>query len=221
MGGMKNFAARTGPLLLALLSVAMAVPGCAGVFDKCVKPEIAAATKLAPGDVAKDVAAFLICDGGNSGMVPPCAVAALASLAEALGPGGEEAVNCIVSYYENNGTGLLKARAKAVGAKRGVTPELYGTHACNGILKKNRGALQVAASQGPANYDPGLSGRPDIISHAICDSACGAPLTGLATSTGCSCWRASKTDSRKSRWVALARRTPPAGGAGLVGGGGV
>lgn len=37
---------------------------------------------------------------------------------------------------------------------------------------------------------------------SACDAACGKPLTGLVTPSGCQCWRASKTDWRASRWVA-------------------
>jgi hypothetical protein len=118
---------------------ALGVTACADVFDKCVKPEITAATKLAPAELAKTVAAFLMC--GISDMpdlAAPCAVKGLADLALALGPGGEDAVNCIVSYCENNGDAVLKARAKAVGAKRGVTPQLYGSHACNESIGRAR-----------------------------------------------------------------------------------
>lgn len=165
MGGMKNTAAKVfGPALLALLSVSMAIPACAA-YEKCVKPEITAATKLAPADLLKEVSAFLLCGGADlPDLAAPCAVKGLADLAVAIGPGGEEAVNCLVSYLEGNSTDpVLKSRAKAVGAKRGVTEDLFRSHACNGISKKDRGALQVAASPpGPANYDPGLSGRPDV-----------------------------------------------------------
>jgi hypothetical protein len=151
-----------------LFAVALGSAACAGVFDKCVKPEITAATKLAPADLAKEVAAFLTCGISDlPDLAAPCAVAGLADLALALGPGGEDAVNCIVSYYENNASGLLQSRAKAVGAKRGVTPELYGTHACNGIRSAAVAAqASVGAGRGTTALEsPGagaLQGPPTL-----------------------------------------------------------
>lgn len=215
-----------------IFAVALGATACAGVFDKCVKPEITAATKLAPADLAKEVAAFLTCGIADlPDLAAPCAVAGLADLALALGPGGADAVNCIVSYYENNASGLLQSRAKAVGAKRGVTPELYGSHACNekfvsgasGALASSRdtaihGERPTTAGRMTLNL---LRGGPEAGHRAhnptsqvqflapqpltACDAACGKPLTGLVTPSGCSCWRASKTNWRESRWVALAR----------------
>lgn len=208
--------------VVVILSVAVGIAGCAGVFDKCVKPEITAATKLAPADLAKEVAAFLTCGIADlPDLAAPCAVAGLADLALALGPGGADAVNCIVSYYENNGTGLLQSRAKAVGAKRGVTPELYGTHACNGVAPGLRGVRDAEAAFLHGRSIADLSSielteffgllqiESGFVVHELslstCDRACGAPLTSIATSSGCSCWRASKANWRESRWVALAR----------------
>ncbi len=48
-----------------------------------------------------------------------------------------------------------------------------------------------------------LDGGRDRLTLARCDLACGHPLTGLVTSGACSCWRASATDWRASRWVRL------------------
>lgn len=214
-----------------IFAVALGSAACAGVFDKCVKPEITAATKLAPADLAKEVAAFLTCGISDlPDLAAPCAVAGLADLALALGPGGADAVNCIVSYYENNSTGLLQSRAKAVGAKRGVTPELYGAHACNGfqmqsgevavahasdpMIRVRKASSPLASERGPLVASvvlatpvdaSGVSASPAKVTLSACDRACGKPLTGLVAPLGCSCWRASKTNWRESRWVALAR----------------
>jgi hypothetical protein len=40
------------------------------------------------------------------------------------------------------------------------------------------------------------------IGHSDCDRSCGKEFSGLATPSGCWCWRESKTDWRASRWVA-------------------
>lgn len=129
--------------IFALLFVAaLGVTSCAA-YEKCVKPEITAATKLAPSDLLKEVSAFLLCGGPDlPDLAAPCAVAGLVDLGLALGPGGKEAIDCLVSYLQGNSTGVLQARAKAVGAKRGVTPELFNAHACNGVASGSLVALR-------------------------------------------------------------------------------
>jgi hypothetical protein len=213
MGGMKNAAARVAfPFLLALLSVSMAVPACGGVFDKCVKPEITAAVKLTPAELAKTVAAFLTCGVSDlPDLAAPCAVAGLANLALALGPGGEDAVNCIVAYYEGNASGLLQSRAKAVGAKRGVTPELYNSHACNG--------LQMRAPHAPSDQrllakTGGSTGSMEALGDAP-----GAAYSEQPTGEASTVSPGGEVPGGLLSDATLVR-TPPAGGAGLVGGGG-
>lgn len=164
------------------------------------------------GDV---VGAFLLCDPTFSGGdAPVCALESLNQLETTLGPDGGKIVNCLVAYYETAGTAKQQASAKAVGLKRGIVP---GT-ACTGLHLSCEGgncaALKLASTilpagvtavEGPVGIaDPGAAIDGRKLSLASCDAACGKPLTGLATSTGCSCWRASATNWRESRWVALA-----------------
>ena len=132
---MKNAAARVFyPVLIALLSTSISIGGWRRLQQWLeAAPEITAATKLVPADLLKEVSAFLLCGGPALPDLPaPCAFKGLADLALGLGPGGEEAVNCLLCYLMGNSSDpVIKARAKAVGTKRGVTPELFSTHACN------------------------------------------------------------------------------------------
>lgn len=131
------------PFLLALLSVSMAVPGCAGAYDRCIKPVTSQITWAGSGKELVDVVAqFLLCDGGSSVMAPPCAVSTLADLASALGPGGTQVVNCLLKYHVENGTPQLRARARAVGAKRGV---IVGSLQCGGTLAQAGNVTPPAA----------------------------------------------------------------------------
>lgn len=202
--------------VLALV-VAIGAVGCAA-YNKCVKPEITAATKLAPSDLLREVSAFLLCGGPDlPDLAAPCAVKGLADLALALGPGGEEAVNCLVSYLEENASDpVIKARAKAVGAKRGVTPELFNMHACNGLQAApggsapgrlavrdfrpekagNGNAAQTAFRAGESGR---LDGGRDRLTIGACDAKCGGRNTSIAPPSGCRCHVGA---GRSARWVA-------------------
>jgi hypothetical protein len=213
----------TAPLLLTLVFGSIAIASCATVFDKCVKPEITAATKLAPADVAKEVAAFLICDAGNVDMLAPCAVSGLADLASALGPGGDEAVNCIVAYYEQNGSALQQARAKAIGAKRGVHPEAIRCDGMKVYASAEHGTTALESRGDRTLHGPlaiySYPGESVAAASARCDRAC-APLEAVGSpGASCLCWRSDRKNWRNSRWVSLAD-PPPGGGPGAVGGGG-
>lgn len=122
--------------LLALLTLAV---GC-GPFNTCVKPYTSQITWTGTAtELGEVVASFLLCDGGfNPSEVPACAVQSLDVLAQSLGPDGTKIVNCIIAYYQTNGSEPLKARAKVVGAKRGVNPL-----ACIGDWRKS-GRLALA-----------------------------------------------------------------------------
>ena len=103
------------------LAVASISAGCAGIFDKCVAPELKNAEHAAPKVLGEEVATFLLCDPTfNAGAIPPCALQGLELLGEALGPGGTETINCIVTYWQTNGSPQLQTRARSVGVARGI-----------------------------------------------------------------------------------------------------
>jgi hypothetical protein len=191
-------------LCLALgLALGATSPGCATAYDQCVKPEITAATKLAPDELAKVVSAFLLCGGATSaGMAAPCAVEGLAQLAIAIGPGGEQTVNCLVAYFEKNAaTPELKAAAKAVGAKRGVTEGDF--HSCNELQMRAPHASE-ASTGGHAGGSTALSEAPgDVLARGItlasCSVSCGSS-DAIAPPSGCMCLRGR---GMNARWVAL------------------
>lgn len=199
---------RTFALSLAL--VATSVAGCAGPFDTCVRPYTSEITWTGTvtelGDV---VGAFLLCDPTFSGGdAPVCALESLNQLETTLGPDGGKIVNCLVAYYETAGTAKQQASAKAVGLKRGIVPgtACTGLHlSCEGgnCARFVSGALGALASSGVTAHRGERPTAARGMTLNSCDRACGKPLTGLVTPSGCSCWRESKTDWRASRWVPL------------------
>ena len=76
-----------------------------------------------------------------------------------------------------------------------------GGSACNSLRggpaagQEPHKLYQLGSTPSPATFGTGAL--------ASCDRVCGRALTGLVTPSGCSCWRASKTDWRQSRWVPL------------------
>jgi hypothetical protein len=200
---------------LALLSVFMAIPGCTGVFDKCVKPVASQITWTGTAtELGEVVAAFLLCDPGFSGAdVPACAIESLNQLEAAIGPDGEQVVNCIIAYYEGNGSAALQARAKAVGAKRGVKPQ-----ACAGQLplavkdyppKRPTGGAQFPPGGPlPAYADETLAAAKSIFAYAgesvahaqaSCEATCRGPDAIGSPGGPCLCQR--RVDG-VLRWVA-------------------
>lgn len=116
-------------IIMSLVLAATAL-GCAGVFDKCVAPEIKNIEHAAPATLGEEVAMFLLCDPNfNAGAVPACAEEGLAALLAALGPGGRETIDCIVSYWTGAGSPTLQARARAVAVKRGIRASMV----CPGV----------------------------------------------------------------------------------------
>jgi hypothetical protein len=117
---------------LALLSVFMAVPGCA-VFQKKVDATIADIDSCIGANESQDMkdlkhaaAQFLwqvcLCDvegGFSPADLPPCAAAAIPGIEASLGPDGKVFVTCALTKIENDPNALAKqkARAKAMRAK--------------------------------------------------------------------------------------------------------
>jgi hypothetical protein len=192
--------------LLAAL-VIFAAPACSP-FTACVKPYTnqlswtGTITEL--GDV---VGAFLLCDPTfNGGEAPVCALESLNQLETTLGPDGKAIIDCIVAFYEGNGTPKQQAAAKAVGIKRGVNRS-----ACSGlpplavigpVLYYEEGyVVRTSTPTSPcegSNCVVSTSAPPTAME---CDRSCGAPMSGLVTPSGCSCQR--RVDG-KLRWVPLA-----------------
>lgn len=233
---MKNATARlTGSFLLALLSATMAVPGCAGVFDKCVKPVASEITWTGTAtELGEVVAGFLLCDPNFSGPdVPACALQSFDDLAKALGPKGQEIVNCIIAYYEGNGSAALQARAKAVGAKRGVSPQacrdgrplaidLDGTELGVRTSPSQAGLSSPAQQPGasPSSLVFSYTGETVWSAEKRCEIACGSRDAVGSPNGSCLCWRADRKNWRNSRWVSIADSPPGEHGPGVVGGGG-
>lgn len=198
--------------LLALLSVAMAVPSCATagpIAVKCGLQDIAiAASDYA--EIAADVRAKDWTD--------------LAKEGEKI---GWATLDCVLGDQVAK-DGSIKANVDEFRRLKSVEFRAAGVSASNDSLRGGPAAGQephklyqlsstlspaTRAGSTPAGW-PTLGskravrirevalGAPGPITLASCDSACGAPLTGLVTSSGCSCWRESKTDWRASRWVA-------------------
>jgi hypothetical protein len=148
---------RTLTLFLVLPVLAVTAAGCAGVFDKCVKPVASTITWTGTAtELGEVVASFLLCDPGFVGPdVPACALESLNDLEAAIGQDGPKVVNCIVAYYESNGSAALQARAKVVGAKRGINVSALE---CKGVT------LHAAA--------PNYSAPPITCEGSNCWSAC-------------------------------------------------
>jgi hypothetical protein len=137
----------TMPCLLALLSVSMAVPACAGAYEKCIKPVTSQITWSGSATELVDVVAqFLLCDGGSAAAAPACAFADLEALASSLGPEGAQVVNCLLKYHAENGTAKVRERARAVGAKRGVNMSALKCEGAGKVALRSPGEAKVPAA---------------------------------------------------------------------------
>ena len=166
------------PFLLALLSVSMAVPGCAGPFDQCVRPEIGKVTWTGTAqELGHVVEAFLLCEPTSEAEVPMCAVAGLEALEQSLGPDGRQVINCIIACYgTGGGTQQLRARAKAMAVRRGIhASELQ----CKGFQIAERGGVGAHAS-GAVDPREGIVPAPSVAGVELGDSASPAkPASGI------------------------------------------
>jgi hypothetical protein len=205
---------------LALLSVFMAIPGCAGVFDKCVKPVASQITWTGTAtELGEVVAAFLLCDPGFSGTdAPACAIESLNQLAAAIGPDGEQVVNCIIAYYGSNGSPSLQGRARAVGAKRGVSQALRCSSLGEIVAFTDRGpdVGYGAAGEPPPSTPvvfehetpaagPRFAYAGESVAHAAlaCQKICGSDDSVGSPGAGCLCWRG--PHDRRGGWIYVTR----------------
>jgi hypothetical protein len=106
---------------ILLLPLVLSLGSCS-IYSKCVKPEVGKITWTGTAqELGEVVESMLLCDPGFSAAdVPPCAIQALQDFAESLGPDGIAVENCVLNALEGNASSPAQARAKAMGAKRGI-----------------------------------------------------------------------------------------------------
>lgn len=203
------------PFLLALLSVSMAVPACAGKFPSDIWPALKA---CGSNDVnwatATQVFADLveIVDGNPAGETD-----LLAMLANDVGG----AIPCLVNYFESQGGAIATAatKFKAVHAKELAAAAARGPSACRApSLEKTSNAAPPAPSSAStgvtvggntAQGKPGVATRPggtfvyagETVDHAArrCEVACRTKEAIGSPGERCLCQR--KVDGL-SIWVA-------------------
>lgn len=144
------------PFLLALLSATMAAPGCAGIYDDCVKPEAGKITWTGTAtELGEMVVIALQCDPSlDPAVAPVCAIEELNNLEATLGPDGKATINCIIAKIEGNpsAAAALKSRAHAVGVKRGVNQSMIcpdGAETITSVYKKESPARRSPTGAAP------------------------------------------------------------------------
>jgi len=181
------------PFLLALLSVSMAVPGCAGKFPADIWPALkacgsnavswAAATEVF-GDLVE------IADGNPLGETD-----LLAMLANDVGG----AIPCLVNYFETQGgaTGAAATKFKAAHAKELKAAAARGPSACRSpgdpTQKTGPTAAKDYQKKSPAGGAPRVpagrafayAGESPGAALARCERTCGGEA--LAPPSGCVC----------------------------------
>lgn len=199
-------------LLVAAFGLAFAAGSCSWFEKKVVTVADDVETCFGPdvkgdlGDIVKGIGTALVCDVESGGdALPACTIEGLQTIAEEIGPSGKADVSCVVE----------KLAQDAAGQKVGASPEEALRTKRAKLYVKARTLAQGGAGSIPAGWPTlGARGRFDSAevapvrlgqTFAACDRACGKPMTGLVTQSGCSCWRASKTDWRASRWVPAGR----------------
>lgn len=217
----------TMPFLLALLSVSMAAPGCAGKFPNDIWPALkACGTSDVSWGAATEVFSDLveIVDGNPVGETD-----LLALLAADVGGG----IPCLVNYFESQGgqTGAAAAKFKAGHAKELKAAAARGPSACRSpgnsapkvgptaerLLNARPAAASRASTSGDARGSAaygklGVATQPADNSYAYpgetvaaaadrCELACGSESSLSTPGAACSCWHVDKKNWRNSRWV--------------------
>lgn len=217
-----------GLAFLALLSVFMAVPGCAGKFPADIWPALKAcgANDVTWGAASEVFADLVEIANGN----PAGETDLLSMLASDVGGG----IPCLVNYFEGQGgnVGAAASKFKAGHAKELSAAAARGPTACrspgDSTPKTGPTVQQISENTG---HGAGQGGDQPPHAHALapdregvqrvnhpaislssCDLACGGPNTSIAPPDGCQCWRADPKNWRNSRWIPL-REMP---GRGLV-----
>jgi hypothetical protein len=214
-------------MIATAISMSVGLQGCS-LFEKKVvtiaddvKTCFGSDVKGDLGDIVKGIGTALVCDVESGGIaLPACTIEGLQTIAQEIGPSGKADVSCVVEKLAQDAAGqkvgaspeeVLRTRR----AKLYVKARTLALRSPGDATPKTGPTAQSGAGSIPAGWPTlGARGRFDSAevapvrlgrTFAACDLACGKPMTGLVTQSGCSCWRASKTDWRASRWVPAGR----------------